>query len=130
MKAKWVLSVVFVVIFSKVSLSHKNDTLFASISFTRTNIDTTTIKAGTPSFFKYQFQNTGNSPLVLRYVSSLCDCITPSWTKEKIMPGEWGYIDCVYTSAGNLGNFSKQVIVYSNAKNGNINLGLKGYIIN
>ncbi len=128
MKSRMLL-VVLASLFANVSFSQKSDTLYAHINFTATTIDTTTIKESTTALFKYYFQNTGNIPLTIRYVNSLCDCIVPSWSKEKIMPGGWGFVTCIYNPQGHLGNFSKQVLVISNARNGNIILNIKGYII-
>ncbi len=114
---------------TKASLSQKSDTLYAEMTFIKTSIDTTTIKVSTPATFKYFFQNTGNMSLTIRYVGSLCNCIIPVWSKETIKAGGWGWVECVYDPQGHLGNFSKQVIVYSDARNGSVNLNMKGYTI-
>ena len=45
------------------------------------------------------------------------------------MPGKTGTIKINYTKMSNAGNISKQITVYSNAKNGTIVLNLKGTVL-
>jgi len=78
---------------------------------------------------EFQFTNTGKEPLILSDVKTSCGCTVPSWPKEPILPGKTGIIKVNYTKMNTPGIISKQIAVYSNAKNGTIALSIKGTVL-
>ncbi len=77
---------------------------------------------------EFIFTNKGDAPLVISRVSASCGCTTPDWTKEPIAPGKTGFIKATYSAKGRPGQFVKQITVYSNAKDGNVTLTIKGNV--
>ena len=76
---------------------------------------------------KFTFKNTGKTPLILSNVQSSCGCTVPEWPKEPVAPGESKVINVTYNTT-RVGAFTKQITVYSNAKNGTIYLTIKGEV--
>ena len=61
------------------------------------------------------FKNEGDSPLIINNVVPSCGCVTPSWTKQPIAPGDTGSVHVFYKSNMS-GTFSKTIKVYSNSQ--------------
>jgi len=76
---------------------------------------------------KFTFKNTGKTPLILSNVQSSCGCTVPEWPKEPVAPGESKVINVTYNTT-RVGGFTKQITVYSNAKNGTVYLTIKGEV--
>lgn len=79
--------------------------------------------------YKFEFNNTGSSPLIINRVTASCGCTTPGWTKKPVAPGEKGYIDVAFNPKGRSGVFNKTVAVYSNAARNVVTLRIKGNIV-
>lgn len=77
---------------------------------------------------EFVFTNNGDAPLVVNRVTASCGCTTPDWTKEPIAPGKTGFIKATYAAKGRPGQFSKSITVFSNAKEGNVILNIKGVV--
>ena len=101
----------------------------AEITFTSLVHDYGTIQKGADGNCEFKFTNTGKEPLVVNDVKTSCGCTVPNWSKEPIMPGKTGVIKVNYTKTDMVGTISKQITVFSNAKNGNIVLSIKGTVI-
>ena len=106
-----------------------DNTSNAVITFDNIVHDYGTIYQGADGNCEFKFTNTGTDPLVLSNVQSSCGCTIPSWPKEPILPGKSGVIKVNYTKTNMAGTISKQITVYSNAKNGTIVLSIKGTIL-
>ncbi|MEZ4774067.1 MAG: DUF1573 domain-containing protein [Bacteroidia bacterium] len=78
------------------------------------------VQAGTNVTHQFKFKNTGTEPLVLTRVKASCGCTTPSYSKDPIPPGQEGFIDVVFNSAGKSGVQNKTVTVTGNFE-GSIN---------
>ncbi len=89
----------------------------------------TIIKRTDPAKCEFKFTNTGKEPLILSDVKSSCGCTIPSWTKAPVLPGKTGVITVSYTKTNIVATIDKQITVFSNAKNGNIILTIKGKVI-
>lgn len=100
----------------------------ADIQFTKELHDFGDIKQGAPTSVEFAFKNTGKEPLILSNVQASCGCTVPEWTKEPIAAGKTGTIKVSYNS-NNLGIFTKNVTVYSNAASGTKTLTIKGNVI-
>lgn len=85
-----------------------------SVSWVSEEFNYGTVAAGTKVTHQFRFKNTGASELVLTRVKASCGCTTPSYSQEPIAPGEEGYIDVAFNSAGKSGVQNKTVTVTGN----------------
>ena len=99
------------------------------ITFENIVHDYGTVNQGADGNCEFKFTNTGKEPLILSNVRTSCGCTVPSWPKEPILPGKTGAIKVNYTKMNVAGTISKQITVYSNAKNGTIVLNIKGTVL-
>ena len=78
----------------------------------------------------FEFNNTGDAPLIITNVLSTCGCLVPTKPTDAIMPGKTGKIDVKYNMTP--GPIRKTITVESNAVNyegGRIALKIKGEVI-
>lgn len=78
----------------------------------------------------FEFQNTGDIPLLIMNVQSTCSCMTFTKPTNPILPGNKGRIEIKYNLS--LGTIRKTITVESNAinyENGKIPLKVKGEVI-
>lgn len=78
----------------------------------------------------FEFQNTGDIPLLIMNVQSTCSCMTFTKPTNPILPGNTGRIEIKYNLS--LGTIRKTITVESNAinyENGKIPLKVKGEVI-
>ncbi|MFO7844862.1 MAG: DUF1573 domain-containing protein [Bacteroidales bacterium] len=76
---------------------------------------------------EFTFKNTGKEPLLLTNVRASCGCTTPTWPKEPIKKGKEGTITVKYNTRI-IGNFTKTIRVYSNAKTSPVTLRVIGVV--
>ncbi|MEE0975711.1 MAG: DUF1573 domain-containing protein [Muribaculaceae bacterium] len=76
----------------------------------------------------FEFQNTGDEPLVLLDVRTSCGCTTPSYPRDPIAPGVKSKIKVSYNPAGRPGEFERTVKIFTNAKK-RITLKLSGIVV-
>ena len=74
-------------------------------------------EADGPVSHTFTLTNTGDKPLVLTSVRAACGCTKPEYSKEPVAPGKTVNIKVTYLPAGRPGEFNRDVIVKSNAKN-------------
>ena len=98
------------------------------ITFKELNHDFGTIQKGGNGVFEFEFKNTGKEPLVLKKVKSSCGCTIPTWPREPIPKKKSNKIRVKYDT-NRIGAFNKKITIYSNAKNGNIVLTIKGKVV-
>ncbi|NTW31975.1 MAG: DUF1573 domain-containing protein [Bacteroidetes bacterium] len=101
----------------------------AEITFSKKAHDFGTVQIGSEGSCEFKFTNTGKGPLILSNVTATCGCTVPSWPKEPILPGKTGTIKVNYTKMDKVGTFNKQITVFSNTKEGNVVLTVKGNVI-
>ncbi len=63
----------------------------------------------------FEFENTGNEPLIITNVQITCGCTAPEWPKDPVAPGQSGKIKVVFNSTGKIGRQNKVITVVSNA---------------
>jgi len=97
------------------------------ITFTKTVHDFGTLKKGGLTTTKFEFRNTGKTPLIISRCQQSCGCTTPHCPTEAIQPGAKSFVEVHYDSL-RIGPFSKTVTVGSNASNNNVVLTIKGNI--
>lgn len=98
------------------------------ISFVTLEHDFGSIEQGADGSFDFKFTNTGKEPLILSRAQASCGCTTPEWSQEPIAKKKEGKVKVKYNT-NIVGAFSKNVTVYSNAKNGPIVLHIKGTVV-
>lgn len=76
----------------------------------------------------FDYENTGNTELVISSVSSTCGCTTPDWSSEPLMPGERKSMQIIFDATGRSGLQRKVVTVLSNASNSPVKLTIKANI--
>ena len=75
----------------------------------------------------FVFTNVGTQPLIIENIQSSCGCTVPKKPEKPIMPGEKGEIRVSYDTK-RLGGFSKQITIFSNAKEPRKIIRIKGIV--
>ncbi len=74
------------------------------------------LSAGENISYSFHFRNTGNADLVITDCSATCGCTVASYPKERIAPGQDGYVTVTFNSRGKSGHQYQEVTVMSNAQ--------------
>ena len=85
------------------------------------------IKKGENGKRIFEFTNIGKAPLIIKDIKTSCDCAVPKKPEAPIMPGEKATITVAYDTS-KVGGFSKEIIIFSNAKNKRKRIKIKGFI--
>ena len=85
------------------------------------------IKKGADGLRIFEFTNIGDAPLIIKEVKTSCDCAVPKKPEKPIMPGEKATLTVSYDTS-KIGGFSKEIIIFSNAKESVKKIKIKGYI--
>jgi len=78
----------------------------------------------------FKFTNEGNSDLIIAEVSTSCGCTVPSYPKTPIRPGEKGVIKVAFSSKGQKGFQSKNILVVANTQPNTTVLRIKAQVMN
>ncbi|MEM6736389.1 MAG: DUF1573 domain-containing protein [Bacteroidota bacterium] len=87
------------------------------IYFTEISFDFGDISQGDKVEHVFEFENTGNEPLILSDVRTTCGCTAPEWPREPIVPGTKAKLKVRFNSTGKMGVQNKVITVMSNAVN-------------
>jgi hypothetical protein len=71
------------------------------------------IQAGTKRELTATIQNKGKQQLVIREVQSNCTCVTTTWDKASLQPGETTSIKILLDTQGRAGTQNKSITIYS-----------------
>ena len=63
----------------------------------------------------FNFENTGDSPLIITNVQTTCGCTATNWEREPILPGSKSSIKVTFNSAGKMGRNNKVITIISNS---------------
>ena len=102
-----------------VTLCFGDDTKKPVIKFVNKvhKFDSITASKGSVSH-EFIFKNVGTIPLVILKSSITCKCTKVKYSKKPILPGEKGVIKVTFNPRGVIhGVFTKNIQIYSNAKN-------------
>ncbi|HIW97272.1 MAG TPA: DUF1573 domain-containing protein [Candidatus Tidjanibacter gallistercoris] len=66
----------------------------------------------------FTFTNTGSAPLVITRTEQSCTCLSVSYPRKPVMPGESGTLEITYTPKNETGPFNNNVKIYSNTGSG------------
>ena len=99
------------------------------LKFAKTRYDFGTIrKEDTTVTVSFEFQNTGDVPLVIQKVDVSCGCLSAEYPKQPIMPNGKGDITVKANTKDFTGAFNKTLFVKSNATEDVILLRIVGQI--
>lgn len=76
----------------------------------------------------FTFKNTGDAPVIINKVKGSCGCTVATLKTKTILPGEQSEITVTYDT-NRLGRFTKTVTIYSNAKEPQKVIKIKGTIM-
>ena len=78
---------------------------------------------------KFEFTNTGTSPVIIQRVVASCGCTSPTYTREPVLPGKKGEVKVAYSTVYRPGTFRKSIRVYTNVPDTVYNLTILGNVI-
>jgi hypothetical protein len=100
----------------------------AEFKFEKETHDFGKIPQGKPVSVEFKFTNTGNEPLIITNIESVCGCTVPKYTNTPILKGQSGTITVTYNAAA-LAPFSKGLTIRSNAKTPIKVIYIKGEVV-
>ncbi len=65
----------------------------------------------------FNFENTGDSPLIITNIKVTCGCTATDWSRDPILPGEESSITVKFNSTGKINKQNKVISIISNANN-------------
>lgn len=86
----------------------------AKIAFEETEYVMTDSYLGETSEHIFVFKNIGTAPLIVTNAEPSCGCVSPTWTKSPVAPGDTGSVH-VYYKGKVSGSFHKTIKVFSNS---------------
>lgn len=86
-----------------------------AITFEELTFDFGDINQGDKVEHIFNFENTGDAPLVITNVQTTCGCTATDWKREPILPGESSSIKVNFNSAGKMGRQNKVITIVSNS---------------
>lgn len=124
----FIFTVVFVSCMSRTQTKEDiTDSELTSITFKQKEHDFGKIPAGKSVSTVFEFSNAGESPLLIKEVTTSCGCTIPEWPKDIIEPNENEEIKILY-DAKYPGRFNKTITVVYNGKNSPQVLTIKGEV--
>ncbi len=88
----------------------------SKMTFKETTVDFGEIDSGQVIDLNFEFENTGDSVLIIKNISTSCGCTATKIEKKEYQPGEKGTIPVKFNSRGIQGKVSKYVTVTTNDK--------------
>lgn len=102
----------------------------ATVKFKQTKVDFGEVDQGKSVKIDFEFENTGDSVLIIKNVKAACGCTGVELEKREYQPGEKGVISVKFDSRQYQGTTRKSAWVYTNdEKNAAIQLEITGQII-
>ncbi|MCQ2299103.1 MAG: DUF1573 domain-containing protein [Bacteroidales bacterium] len=86
------------------------------LAFDKNMHDFGNLSQGENISYSFKFTNKGNADLVIQNCEATCGCTVADFPREKIAPGETGYVTVSFNSAGKVGQQLQEVTVVSNAQ--------------
>lgn len=100
----------------------------AEFKFEKETHDFGKIPQGKPVSVDFKFTNTGDEPLIITNIESVCGCTVPKYTNTPVLKGQTGTISVTYNAAA-LAPFSKGLTIRSNAKTPIKVIYIKGEVV-
>ena len=67
--------------------------------------------------YVFNFENTGDTPLIITNIKVTCGCTATDWSRDPILPGEESSITVKFNSTGKINKQNKVISIISNANN-------------
>jgi hypothetical protein len=80
--------------------------------------------------YKFNFTNTGKSPLIISNAVASCGCTKPEWPSGPIKPGDSGQINVTFNSEGKSGLQDKLITITANTNPPQNAVHLVGEVLN
>lgn len=109
--------VLLIVVFGAFSQDDSEPVSGPKIYFSETSFDFGDITQGDKVEHVFEFENTGNEPLILTDVRTTCGCTAPEWPREPVIPGVKAQVKVIFNSTGKIGIQNKVITIMSNAVN-------------
>ena len=122
------LIILFSVVFLFASVAAFKVEEKAEFKFEKETHDFGKIPQGKPVSVEFKFTNTGNEPLIITNIESVCGCTVPKYTNTPILKGQTGTITVTYNAA-TPAPFSKGLTIRSNAKTPIKVIYIKGEVV-
>jgi hypothetical protein len=116
------------VIFSFAAVTAFNVVEKAEFKFEKETHDFGKIPQGKPVNVEFKFTNTGDEPLIISNIKSVCGCTVPKYTNTPVLKGQSGTITVTYNAA-EIAPFSKGLTIKSNAKTPIKVIYIKGEVV-
>ena len=100
----------------------------AEFNFAKEVHDFGEIQEGEVVTYDFEFENTGEDPLIITNAQGSCGCTVPQWPREPIAPGESGKIQVAFNSSGKKGSQNKTVTLTANTTPNKKILRIKGMV--
>ena len=100
----------------------------ARLTVNKESYDLGQIEWNKPKTVEFNLRNTGDIPLVIANVTTSCACTLASWPKLPLQPDEAGVVRVEFDAKA-LGQFYKEVEVYSNSSPNIIYLSFTGEVV-
>lgn len=85
------------------------------------------LKLKVPASHDFKFKNTGDAPLLIDNVRSICGCTATEWSETPVLPGKEGFIRVVF-DARKTGYFYKKVTVFFSHQKKGEKLFVEGFV--
>ncbi len=87
------------------------------MTFEEDSYDFGDINQGDKVEYVFNFENTGDAPLIITNIKVTCGCTATDWSRDPIPPGEKSSITVKFNSTGKLNKQNKVITIVSNASN-------------
>jgi hypothetical protein len=101
----------------------------AKITFKETVHEFGEINQGDVVTHIFEYENSGNEPLIISNVRTSCGCTAPNWSREPLAPGETGELTIRFNSRGKVGMQNKIITITSNAQNDQERVRITGNVL-
>ena len=103
------------ILVSSISLAQEANVPGPVITFEESEFNFQDIHQGDKVEHIFNFENTGDSPLIITNIQTTCGCTATDWEREPILPGSKSSIKVSFNSAGKMGRQNKVITIISNS---------------
>lgn len=99
------------------------------MTFKSKEFDFGTIEEGEKADATFEYENTGESDLIITNAKTSCGCTVAEYKKNiPIKPGEKGEIKAIYDSKGKKNNQNRSITLFTNTLVGKEVINVKGFV--
>ena len=109
-------------------LDQQNNDKYPVLTFTKTTWEFGTINEGDVIDHVFEFENTGDFPLIVQKATATCGCTVPEWPKKPIKVGEKGVIKVKFDSNNKKNKQTKYVTILANTQPAQTRLKITGMV--